>query len=187
MHTPKVGTSWYVPPSGIYNTHAPVCVCVPFLDGYDANMPINIKLCCVLFNELRWPKHDHRLDFFSKVTCNAVHILKYYERGNFFTSTMAHPAVEKSSLLHGLAIQKVLKNLRRLSNVFPGRWRGKNIIFAQSHLGSSNESTVFMQVDQPVGYGLKAKVWSVIKVRINKWTKQEKKCGKCTVHFSRLQ
>lgn len=89
IHTPRVGTSRYVPPSGIYNTHAPLCVvCMLFLDGYDANMPINTKRCCVFFNEL-WHMTQTRsqVRIFPKVTYNAVHdvhTLKYSDTGKSF-------------------------------------------------------------------------------------------------------
>lgn len=45
----RVGTSRYGPPSGIYNTHAPLCVlCMLFLEGYEADMPINSKRRCLV-------------------------------------------------------------------------------------------------------------------------------------------
>lgn len=65
----RVGTSRYGPPSGIYNTHAPLCVlCMLFLEGYEANMPINSKRRCVvvLMSCDTWTNHDHRSERFQK-------------------------------------------------------------------------------------------------------------------------
>lgn len=65
----RVGTSRYGPPSGIYNTHAPLCVvCMLFLEGYEANMSITSKRRCVvvLMSCDTSTNHDHRSERFQK-------------------------------------------------------------------------------------------------------------------------
>lgn len=127
----RVGTSRYGPPSGIYNTHAPLCVlCLLFLEGYEANMSINSKRRCVvvLMSCDTWTNHDHRSERFQKsLVMVCIASMEWWKGKSFILPqwlTLLWKNLTAAWWSHSIAPQNLI---RRPSNMFPGRWSGKNL------------------------------------------------------------